>query len=60
MIKLNLDEIPEEAGRRLGEAIVKDFREFMKMPGAKEQLEFYHASRMARIAAKNNNEAVSS
>ena len=56
MIKLNLDEIPVEAGRRLGEAIMKDFREFMKQPGANEQLEFYHAARLARMAAKKHND----
>jgi len=38
-VKVDVNSIPEETGRRFGECIVAGLREYLKQPGAREALE---------------------
>ena len=45
-MKINTTQIPEETGKRIGQAIVAGLREYLKQPGAREALD-------ARTKARN-------
>lgn len=38
-MKIDISQIPEETGKRIGQAIVAGLREYLKQPGAREALE---------------------
>ena len=55
MFKADISQLSEETGRRFGEVIANGLREFLKQPGAREQLDAMIAAREARQASVQNN-----
>ena len=57
-VKVDVNLIPEETGRRFGQCIVDRLREYLKQPGAREALEERTRARQARKEALNGHESV--
>lgn len=51
-MKVDVNSIPDETGRRFGECIVAGLREYLKQPGAREMLEARTKARQARKEAQ--------
>lgn len=47
-MKIDISQIPEEAGKRFGQCILDGLREYLKQPGAREALEERTKARRAR------------
>lgn len=52
-MKIDTTQIPEETGRRIGQAICQGLREYLKQPGAREALDARTRMRQER---RNANE----
>ena len=49
---IDISQIPEEAGKRIGQCIIEGLREYLKHPGAREALEERTKARQARKEAE--------
>lgn len=47
-VKVDVNSIPDEIGRRFGQCIISGLREYLKQPGAQEQLEARTMARQER------------
>lgn len=47
-VKVDVNSIPDETGRRFGQCIIAGLREYLKQPGAMEALEERTRARQAR------------
>jgi len=47
-MKVDVTQIPEETGKRIGQSIVAGLREYLKQPGAREALDARTRARKAR------------
>lgn len=52
-MKIDTAQIPEETGKRIGQAVVAGLREYLKQPGAREALD---ARTKARKERRKNSE----
>ena len=51
-VKVDVNSIPDETGRRFGQCIIAGLREYLKQPGAMEALEERTRARQARKDAQ--------
>ena len=58
-MKIDTTQIPEETGKRIGQAIVAGLREYLKQPGAREALDARTKARQARKEAGIGYQSVS-
>lgn len=58
-MKIDTTQIPEETGKRIGQAIVIGLREYLKQPGAREALDARTKARKARKEAEIGYQSVS-
>ena len=58
-MKIDTTQIPEETGKRIGQAIVAGLREYLKQPGAREALDARTMARKARKEAGIGYQSVS-
>ena len=57
-MKIDVSQIPEETGKRIGQAIVAGLREYLKQPGAREALDARTRARKVRKEAQIGYERV--
>lgn len=57
-VKVDVNLIPEETGRRFGQCIVAGLREYLKQPGAREALEERTRARLARKEAQYGRKSI--
>ena len=50
-VKVDVNSIPDETGRRFGQCIITGLREYLKQPGAREALDARTKARKARKEA---------
>ena len=58
-MKIDTTQIPEETGKRIGQAIVYGLREYLKQPGARETLDERTRARKARKEAQIGYQSIS-
>lgn len=51
-VKVDVNSIPDEAGRRFGQCIIAGLREYLAQPGAREALDERTRARQARKEAQ--------
>ena len=51
-VKVDVNSIPDETGRRFGQCIIAGLREYLKQPGAREALDERTKARKARKEAQ--------
>lgn len=56
-VKVDVNSIPDETGRRFGQCIISGLREYLKQPGAREQLEERTKARQAGKEDQNGKHA---
>mgnify|MGYP006988913029 CR=1 FL=1 len=54
-MKVDTSQIPEETGKRLGQYIIAGLREYLKQPGAREELDARTKARHERRKAECGN-----
>ncbi len=55
-MKIDINQIPEETGKRFGQCIMAGLREYLKQPGAREALD---ARTKARKERRDHNAGIS-
>ena len=58
-VKVDVNSIPDETGRRFGQCIIFGLREYLKQPGAQESLDARTRARQARKEAQYGRKSLS-
>ena len=58
-VKVDVNSIPDETGRRFGQCIIAGLREYLKQPGALEALDKRTRARQARKEAQYGRKSLS-
>ena len=59
-VKVDVNSIPDETGRRFGQCIISGLREYLKQPGAREALDERTQARKARKEQMNGYQGIPS
>ena len=58
-VKVDVNSIPDETGRRFGQCIIAGLREYLKQPGAREALDARTRARQARKESQYGRKSLS-